>query len=356
MGFDFLGDVAEKHLVAGAEIVAALGNAKGDALYQAILGAASETEVGHIAMQTGGGQTVEFILAKLAIGLHHVVERALQDVADAILGKHIAVATIQVAILLNHTTMATYGFVYTQSGWAVGQVANGCLDYLHILAPHIATAPLVENGTEELAVGFGLNGEGRQVARLMAIDAWGQSHILSAIILRQTFYHWQKLHVVAESSQKLIHLGSMRGVGGIHGGEGIKLYAVFQQQVEPMHGATEGALAPCILAIDVVQMLGTVDADADTELMIAEELAPVVGEQRAVGLQRVQHVAVLAILLLQCHGALKEGDAAHGWLATMPGKLYLGISSVDIYHLTDIVLEHLIRHERRAGCMATTLR
>jgi hypothetical protein len=40
----------------------------------------------------------------------------------------------------------------------------------------------------------------------------------------------------------------------------------------------------------------------------------------------------------------------------MPGKLYLGIPTVDINHLTDIVLEHLIRHKRRASGIATTLR
>lgn len=156
--------------------------------------------MGYIAMQTGGGQAVELILAKLAVGLHHVVERILQDIANAILGKHIAVATVQVAILLNHTTMAANGFVNTQTGWAVGKVANGSLDNLHILATYITAAPLIENGTEELAVGFGLHRKGSQVARLMAIDAWGQSHILMAIIKRHALDNWQKLHVVAKAS------------------------------------------------------------------------------------------------------------------------------------------------------------
>ena len=76
----------------------------------------------------------------------------------------------------------------------------------------------------------------------------------------------------------------MAGIGGIDGGERIECYTVFSQQFETVHGTGESTLSPRVFPIYIMQVLRPVDADANAEVVVAEEVTPVIGEQRAVGL------------------------------------------------------------------------
>ena len=76
----------------------------------------------------------------------------------------------------------------------------------------------------------------------------------------------------------------MAGIGGIDGGERIECYTMFSQEFEPVHCTGESALSPRVFPIYIMQVLRPVDADADAEVVVAEEVTPVIGEQRAVGL------------------------------------------------------------------------
>ena len=146
-------------------------------------------------------------------------------------------------------------------------------------------------------------------------------------------------------AQEIIDLVGVVGVGSIDGGQGIQFHAVFQQQFQSVHGLCEDSLPVRVLSIYIMQMLGAVDADTDAEMVVAEEAAPVVGEQRAIGLQGVENAATSTILLLQLHSLLEEGNACEGGLATVPGELYLGPSTMDGDDLLDVAFQDVISHQ-----------
>ena len=76
----------------------------------------------------------------------------------------------------------------------------------------------------------------------------------------------------------------MRGIGSIYGGQSVKVHMVLLQQFQPLHDTSKGSLAVSILPVYVVQVLRTVDAESDAELMVMEKATPVISEQRTIGL------------------------------------------------------------------------
>ena len=295
-------------------------------------------------MEADRRQTIEFVLAKAAVGLHHVVERCLEDVADAVFREDVTVAAVEVAVLLDDAAMAANGLMDTETCRAAGHIAKRGLEHLHELAAYVLMAgPLIEDGAEELAVCLGGNTKRSETMRLFAIDAWWQSDI-SATRLRDAFHHGQELHEVAELAEEGIDFFGMVGIGGIDGGKRVELHAVLLEQFETSHRATECSFPMRVFPIYIMEVFGAVDTQPDAEVMVAEEAAPVIGEQGAVGLKGVQNTTPLAVLPLQRHRPLEERDAAKCRFTTMPGEFYLCISTVYLDDLTDVTFQHLIGH------------
>ena len=77
---------------------------------------------------------------------------------------------------------------------------------------------------------------------------------------------------------------------------------------------------------------------------LSKELAPLVGEEGAVGLDDIVYLFAVGILLLKCQRLFVEVDGTHQRLASMPGKEYLGHGlCLDV--LPGELLQHLIGHQ-----------
>ena len=104
----FTPDVLEEHSVARTKVVEALhsrGAGRGtnrycntgaecETLDETVLGTATKAEVCNIAVEADGGEAVDFVFAEAAVGLHHVVQRAVHNVAHKVFGEHLTVATV----------------------------------------------------------------------------------------------------------------------------------------------------------------------------------------------------------------------------------------------------------------------
>ena len=189
-------DVLEEHAVAVAEIVASLHTVESHTLQKSVLRASAETEVGHVAVEAHVGQAVEFVFAETPVGLHHVVERGAEDVADAVFGEHVAVAAVEVAVLLDDGTMATDGLVDAESSRAAGQVADGGFYRLHKLTAYVFLQPEVGDGAEESAVSLGRYGVRGEPPSPVTVDAWRLGNV-SRFGIRLTLHHGQELHEIA---------------------------------------------------------------------------------------------------------------------------------------------------------------
>ena len=68
-----------------------------------------------------------------------------------------------------------------------------------------------------------------------------------------------------------------------------------------------GAAPATVESVGVVQGSGPVDRDAHEEAVVGEELCPLVGHQRAIGLQGMTHaLGRAAVALTQLHEVLKK--------------------------------------------------
>ena len=115
-------------------------------------------------------------------------------------------------------------------------------------------------------------------------------------------------------------------------------------------------LAALVDAVRVVQRGRSVDADPDEELVLGEQLAPLVGEQRAVGLDGVLHGLVgPAVLLDEGQGAAEEVDAHQRRLAALPRDRDLR-AGLRLEQLADVGVEHLVGHAEPVARIQRLLR
>ncbi len=153
--------------------------------------------------------------------------------------------------------------------------------------------------------------------------------------------HPLRAQVVAEEP---IDVASVALVGRVDRAQDVELHPVAAQQPPPVHHLVPGALRPPVDTVGVVQLLGAVDAEADEEVVLGEELAPLVVEQDAVGLERVLHHLVgPAVLLDQLDRLAKELDAHQGRFATLPGDGDVRCP-VRLEQLADVRLQRGGRH------------
>lgn len=92
-------------------------------------------------------------------------------------------------------------------------------------------------------------------------------------------------------------------------------------------------------------MIGTlsIEGDADEEVVSLEESAPLIIEQSAIGLKRIDDAVPSGILALEPNRLLIKGEGTQKRLTPMPGKDHLlGRLAPDV--LSHIPLQHLIAH------------
>jgi hypothetical protein len=101
----------------------------------------------------------------------------------------------------------------------------------------------------------------------------------------------------------------MFGVHCIYDRQGVERYVMFLQQARRPIDLVKRGLSAFAFAQLVVQVFWAVDAEAHVETVFFEELAPLVVQQHAVGLEIVFDVFCSRILLLKLHNLSKEIQA-----------------------------------------------
>ena len=93
--------------------------------------------------------------------------------------------------------------------------------------------------------------------------------------------------------------------------------------------------------------LRPVDGYADQEVVLAQELAPLIRQQRTVGLQTVVNMATTGIAPLQFQSPTIEADRPQQRFTAMPGEEHLG-QGLGLNVLPHEVFQQRVAH-RRAG-------
>ena len=145
---------------------------------------------------------------------------------------------------------------------------------LHEDPSHVAPHPLVEDRDKKIAV---LPRRDRAVRhRVPFLEAR----------LVVPFHDGDELDELRAGliAQEAIDLQRMGGIGRVDGGEDVKLNPVLLQEVQALHHPIEGGAATLVNPVAVVYLTRAIDADADEEIVGAEEAAPIVVQRCAVGL------------------------------------------------------------------------
>ena len=146
--------------------------------------------------------------------------------------------------------------------------------------------------------------------------------------------------------EKAVDLEGVISVEPIDGGQDIIFHPMLLQQPQASHHPVKGWLAALVHPVGIMQLPGPVDTDADEKIVLAEELAPVVVQERAVGLHGVLegHARPL-VLVLEINGPPVKIEAHQGGFAALPGHRHL-IGAMGLDELPDILFQHLISHAK----------
>ena len=283
----------------------------------------------------------EFALARRSEGLD---ERGVGQIAQSVLGKDEVVARVDVAVVLDHQRIAARFAERAERRADAHPLGQRHVEELHEIVAHVAQHPVVEHLAHELAETarrdrpFGRPAAGR-VGRH---DARAASVRRVADLLDDG----HELHVAAaQRFEKAVYLPSAAFAVAVDGGHGVEFDAV---PSEPLHGGRhpcEGGAPALVAAAAVVDRRGAVERDAYQEAVVAQERAPVVVQQRAVGLQCVFDAFAAGMALLQRHGPAKEVEPGERRLAAVPDERYR-VDPVAFDVLADVALEQRIVHLR----------
>lgn len=126
--------------------------------------------------------------------------------------------------------------------------------------------------------------------------------------------------------EEVIEIQRIVGVVVIDHRHSVPFHTVLFQQVDALHHLDERGLALLVLPIFVMELLRPVYGDTHQPVVLLEEPAPFVGEQRAVGLYTVVDGASVGVFPLQFHGSFVERERTHQCLSAVPSEQYLGHS------------------------------
>ncbi len=108
-------------------------------------------------------------------------------------------------------------------------------------------------------------------------------------------------------TQKPVDVQRVISIGCVYGRQDVERDPVFLQQPDAVHDAVKGWRTSLINAESIVEPLRAVQAGANQEIMLGEELAPRVIQRDRVCLERIVDLhAGLFVLLLITHGLSVE--------------------------------------------------
>ena len=113
---------------------------------------------------------------------------------------------------------------------------------------------------------------------------------------------------------------------GVHRGQHVELDAVLCISLAPRITLSNVGASALVHAIGIVHLARAVQAQPDQELVGSEELAPLVVEQHAVGLDRVARIVIPGrwYFALDLDRPAEKFESHQGGFAALPGDVDLG--------------------------------
>lgn len=309
VGHDFHGgvDVLEELFVGGAEVVEtpfAVGGVS-----ETVLGAFAVAGEADAAVATVLGEAVALGLAKgfclRAIG--EFTEAVVHQVPEFVFGVDVVVAGVKVAIVFHCEGAAAGLGEITKAAGDAEPFAEGDVKELDVGFADVAFDPGVEYFAEEVAVGLGrdgvsghtggfaVRGRGFEVGRGGEIESeFGGGGIDFA------FDDGDELNVLgADALEEFINFKGVLNRDAVDASKGVELDLVFAKDVESAHDVFVGIASFFVDAVGVVEVFGSVNGEADEEVVFGKEGAPLVVEEGAVGLESVGNGFALSVLFLK---------------------------------------------------------
>jgi len=331
-------DAVEEALVTGAQVVQPGFAIRG--LDEAVFGTFAMASKTHIAVQAVLRQVFAFIQPEpgLVLGADHLQHVLLPDVAQQVIRLDEVVTGIQVAIVLECQAVTASLIENTHARRTHPHpVAGGRLEGLHKHFAHVILDPLIEDLDQEAAK---LLWTHRAVGDCVA-------YIVDVVAIRvDALDDRDELDPAGADfiTQELIYLPGMVAGDPVYGDQDVVLHLVLLQQPQSTHNLIKGALVTLVDAVGIVEALGPIQAEANQEIVLLEELAPLIVQEGAVGLHGVFEGHSRFAVFLLVFDRLAEKIYPHkGWFAALPGHRDLG-AAVGLDQLLDIYLENLFRH------------
>jgi len=299
------------------------------------LGASAVADVLVLAdLALGMGQRLlrgETVAAGAARDLGPRVER---DVAQLPGGFHEEVAGVDVAVVLHHHVAVACFMHGAGAGLLSGQGFRQVVEEADADVAAVGP-PCVEHLDQESAVLLGGYGVGQGRA--------------GGIELRQR----NELHVIdAQPAEEPVQLLGAADVRLAEHAKDVELHALLLEQLDALDHALPGAAALLVDTVAVVHLFGAVEREAHQPLILAEEVAPVLVQQDAVGLDGVADaLAVAAVLLFELHELLEERQAGQGGFAALKREdaLRVGVEKVGVDEALERVEGHAASGEGLVG-------
>src|SRR5579871_4222766 len=227
------------------------------------------------------------------------------------------------------------------------------VEELNIDLAHIMADPFLEHVHQEASVLLGTHRAlGHQVAGLRIEQALLAGPFAPALVCNadrlvgSTLDDWYELYPLGAQlvAEKAINVPAMLFVGGVDRAEDVKVDIMIAQGPPTLHHQIEGALPAPVATIRVMQFARPVHAQADQEVVLLEECAPIVVKQQPIGLESVLHdLPRAAVLRDQFDGTLEEGKLHQRRLAALPRYCYVG-RAVRLEQLADVGIKRSFGH------------
>ena len=313
----------EDHLVGLAEIVEVFKLAVGAV---AKFGAATMTDglvFAYLAVRVSKGFLFGKAVAAVTAGnLRPGVEVYVAELPAAFDKE---VAGENVAVVLDYR-VAVAGFMHgAVAGLLTG---NGFSDVVKKTDAHLAAfgPPEFKSLDEELAIFFRGDSEGHALARS---TEFGERDVLDV--------------VDAQTLVELVEFLRLVDVRFAQNAEDVEIDFVALESLHAAHDPLEGAVALFVVTVFVVDFLRAVERKSDQPIVLMKELAPVVVEQDAIGLEGVgDTVAIATQPLLQADEFFIEGQTGKGGFAALKGKGRVGVGVEEI--AIDQAFERFVGH------------
>ena len=254
------------------------------------------------------------------------------------------VAAVYVAVVLHHAGVAAGLCQSAYAGLFAHPVGKCAVEHLNEVVAHVAAHPFVEDSAQEIAP---LLCGDREFCHRVARLAWcGEVPPVGMAV--DALHDRCKLYVVAINLFKeTIEVERIVGVVVVHHSHGVPLHTVAVEALDALHDLSPRGSAAGCATIFVVKLLRPVNRHAHQPAFVGKKPAPLVGEQRGVGLQAVVDDFAMGISLLQLHGSAIERQRAHECLAAVPSEQHL-LHGLRVDVLVDEALKQLVAHHALA--------